>query len=191
MPNLPAPAPRCYIIPPELDRLLADDSFWESLDGESTGLDRLDQLAASLRLLEPEPFQAPAYTSEGHSADYLSAGGDQVFGGPAPAPPLLPTAEWLRVQAAYFRSLDEEGCPPLEHCGPGESRDGMAIWLSVRIDQLADEWERFGATTVRQFRKAEVADIQATYRHHQDVGRVTGLGGESRASVIERIAAFD
>jgi hypothetical protein len=162
MPNLPAPAPRVHLIPPELDSGWEtldpheEAAMWAGFDGwdpeDADGLDTLDRLSAQIRAAEVPP-----------------------------AEPRLPTAEWLRVQAAWFRALDDS---------PEAGSSSMAIWLSVRIDALADEWERFGAETVRAFRRAETADLQQTYLHHQDIGKITGLGGESRVDVLNRIAAF-
>ncbi len=163
MNSLPAPAFRGYLIPPELERDTDDDAnsmcdmLAASFDGEDTdGLDHLDQLAASIRLLEPEPFQSPADL----------------------APPVAPApAAWLRAEAFRLRLRD---------AGPAED---LELFLAARIDDLAAEFERFGAETVRAFRRAETADMQRIFSHHQDIGRVTGLD-RPRSEVIERIANF-
>jgi hypothetical protein len=76
MPNLPAPAHRVHLVPPELDSAWEtldpheEAALWAGFDGcdpdpDDDGLDTLDRLSAQIRAAEApadEPFQGPSET---------------------------------------------------------------------------------------------------------------------------------
>jgi hypothetical protein len=78
-------------------------------------------------LLEAAPPEADRSWWAGENAEQSQT--------PAPAEPMLPFAEWVGVEAAYYRSLGTDA----------------GDWLSARLDRLAETARYLGAETPDEF----------------------------------------